>query len=152
MSNIFFKTALIFVPLLFNAKVHTPKVVCLQTQYDTHTIEKINRVKLQLGIGKQSNGCEGYGICNISSESNAEMIEVEILSIERNQISMALNTESQKKVKNYFGKNGFVLEESFELSDDSVKKLLGIDFLLIEKGFYEIINGKVTFDTKITKE
>lgn len=146
MSNIFFKTALIFVPLLFNAKVHTPKVVCLQTQYDTHTIEKINRVKLQLGIGKQSNGCEGYGICNISSESNAEMIEVEILSIERNQISMALNTESQKKVKNYFGENAFILEEDFEVTDVETKELLGVNNLTMKKGVYRIENGRVSFN------
>lgn len=102
-------------------------------------------IKIKLQIGRESKGCAGWGICSFTVGGDFGLIEVEIVKADQVQIVASVNETSQKNIKERFGKNAFILEEDFEITDTKTKEALGIRNFTIKKGIYEVRDGKVTF-------
>lgn len=102
-------------------------------------------IKIKIDAGRKSKGCTGFGVCSFSAGADFGIIEIEIVYGDQTKMTANVSEVSQKNIKEHFGKNAFILEEDFEITDAKTKEALGIRNFTIKKGVYEVRDGKVTF-------
>lgn len=101
------------------------------------------KVKVKLELGRQSRGCEGFGVCGFAiTYTDVVMgveLEVEVVSVGTvNRMSATVPLKSLEIIKTHFGSDALVLEEDYTIARETAQKIGFSDAYTIKRGTYPV--------------
>jgi hypothetical protein len=107
------------------------------------------RVAISISIGNASYRCRGLGICGeiiIEDELKPDISQLLVYGNQQKALVISKNTLTEEQIKTCFSTTDFIMEEDFQFSTNTVKKLFPkakvLPIIELKKGNYKLIETK----------